>query len=75
MSGAVYLAMSGLAWPAQRSFLMTAIVSAAILYDRRALSLRNVGIAAFVILLIAPEAIANPGFQMSFAAVTALIAF
>ncbi|HBK90623.1 MAG TPA: hypothetical protein DDZ68_03005 [Parvularcula sp.] len=74
-SGAAYLAISGLAWPAQRSFLMTAIVYAAILFDRRALSLRNVAIAAFIIMLIAPEAIANPGFQLSFAAVTALIAF
>lgn len=75
LSGAAYLALSGLAWPAQRSFLMTAIVYAAIIFDRRALSLRNVAVAAFVILLMAPEAIANPGFQMSFAAVTALIAF
>lgn len=75
LSGAGYLAMSGLAWPAQRSFLMTAIFYVAILFDRRALSLRNVAIAAAVIILIAPEAVANPGFQMSFAAVTALIAF
>lgn len=75
LSGAAYLAMSGLAWPAQRSFLMTAIFYIAILFDRRALSLRNVAIAAAVIILIAPEAVANPGFQMSFAAVTALIAF
>jgi competence protein ComEC len=75
LSGAAYLAMSGLGWPAQRSFLMTAIIYIAILFDRRALSLRNVAIAAFVILMIAPEAVANPGFQMSFAAVTALVAF
>lgn len=75
LSGAAYLAMSGLAWPAQRSFLMTAIVYLAILFDRRALSLRNVAIAAFVILLFSPEAVTNPGFQMSFAAVTALIAY
>ena len=75
LSGAAYLAMSGLAWPAQRSFLMSAIFYVAILFDRRALSLRNVAIAAAVIILIAPEAVANPGFQMSFAAVTALIAF
>jgi len=74
LSGAAYLAMSGLAWPAQRSFLMTAIFYVAILFDRRAFSLRNVAIAAIVILLISPEAVANPGFQMSFAAVTALIA-
>ncbi|MFN3960033.1 MAG: ComEC/Rec2 family competence protein [Parvularculaceae bacterium] len=74
LSGAAYLSMSGLAWPAQRAFLMTSIFYVAILFDRRALSLRNVAIAAVVILLLAPEAVANPGFQMSFAAVTALIA-
>ncbi len=74
LSGAAYLALSGNAWPAQRSFLMTAVVYIAIIADRRAFSLRNVAIAAFIILVLAPEAVANPGFQMSFAAVTALIA-
>ncbi len=75
VSGLVYLFISGNAWPAQRAFIMSAIFFIAIIADRRALSLRNVAIAAFVIILMTPEAVLHPGFQMSFAAVTALIAF
>lgn len=74
VSGFLYLFISGGAWPAQRAFIMTSIFFIAIIADRRALSLRNVAIAAFVIILLAPEAVLHPGFQMSFAAVTALIA-
>jgi competence protein ComEC len=73
-SGAGYLLLSGGAWSAQRAFIMSAIMFAAILVDRRALSLRNVAIAALIILAMTPEAVLHPGFQMSFAAVTALIA-
>lgn len=75
VSGFFYLLISGGAWPAERAFIMSAIFFIAIIFDRRALSLRNVAIAAFVIILRAPEAVLHPGFQMSFAAVTALIAF
>lgn len=74
-SGFAYLLISGAAWPAQRAFIMTSIFFIAIIADRRALSLRNVAIAAFVIILLTPEAVLHPGFQMSFAAVTALISF
>ncbi len=73
MSGVAYLLVSGGAWPAQRAFIMSSIIFIAIIADRRALSLRNVAIAAFVIILVTPEALLHPGFQMSFAAVTALI--
>lgn len=73
-SGLFYLILSGGGWSARRAFVMAAIMFAAILVDRRALSLRNVAIAAVFILLTTPEAIFSPGFQMSFAAVTALIA-
>ena len=52
---------------------MAAIIFVAIIVDRRALSLRNVAVAAVIILLTTPEAIFHAGFQMSFAAVTALI--
>lgn len=75
ISGFFYLLISGAQWPAQRSFLMSSIFFVAILADRRALSLRNVAIAAFIIILLNPEAVLHPGFQMSFAAVTALIAY
>ncbi|MEM9494454.1 MAG: ComEC/Rec2 family competence protein [Pseudomonadota bacterium] len=73
-AGGFYLLLSGGGWSARRAFLMAAIAFFAILVDRRALSLRNVAIAAAIILLTTPEAIFHPGFQMSFAAVTALIA-
>ncbi len=73
-SGLFYLVISGSGWSARRAFIMAAIIFAAILVDRRALSLRNVAIAACAILLTTPEAVFHPGFQMSFAAVTALIA-
>lgn len=72
--GAGYLVLSGGGWSARRAFIMTSIVFIAILADRRALSLRNVAVAACVILLTTPEAVMHPGFQMSFAAATALIA-
>ncbi len=74
VSGFFYLIVSGGSWSARRAFITTAIIFFAILVDRRALSLRNVAIAASIILLTTPEALFHPGFQMSFAAVTALIA-
>ncbi|MEM6649900.1 MAG: ComEC/Rec2 family competence protein [Pseudomonadota bacterium] len=72
--GAFYLCLSGAAWSAQRAFIMAAISFIAILVDRRAISMRNVALAAFVILILRPEAVLSAGFQMSFAAVMALIA-
>ncbi|MEO0695393.1 MAG: ComEC/Rec2 family competence protein [Pseudomonadota bacterium] len=73
-AGLAYLLLSGGGWSARRAFIMTSIVFVAILVDRRALSLRNVAIAATILIVLTPEAILHPGFQMSFAAVTALIA-
>ncbi|MEO1206222.1 MAG: ComEC/Rec2 family competence protein [Pseudomonadota bacterium] len=69
-----YLAISGGAFATIRSFLMIAVMFIAILLNRPALALRNVAIAAFIILLVFPESILDPGFQMSFAAVIALVA-
>lgn len=69
-----YLLLSGNGVPAQRSFLMIAVVLLAVLIDRSALSMRTVAFAAASVLLLAPEALLGPSFQMSFAAVIALIA-
>ena len=41
--------------------------------DRPAVALRNVALAALAILLVWPESLFDPGFQMSFAAVVALV--
>ncbi|MEM0928500.1 MAG: ComEC/Rec2 family competence protein [Pseudomonadota bacterium] len=72
--GAFYLLLSGGAWSAQRAFIMAGIVFLAILFDRRGISLRNAALAAIVIIVLRPEAVIAAGFQMSFAAVVALIA-
>ncbi|MDN2564696.1 ComEC/Rec2 family competence protein [Aquibium sp. A9E412] len=71
---AFYLALSGAAVAAQRSFIMLAVMLAAVLADRAAITMRNLAIAALVILALAPHEIVGPSFQMSFAATAALIA-
>src|SRR5262249_61204105 len=58
----------------QRAFIMTAIVLVGVMVDRPALTLRNLALAALGVLLIAPEAVVHPSFQMSFAATLALVA-
>lgn len=69
-----YLVISGGSPPAVRSALMLAIMFLAVLLDRPALALRNVALAALVILAVSPASLIDVGFQMSFAAVVALIA-
>lgn len=69
-----YLIVSGAATPATRAYVMLATMLIAILLDRPALSMRSVALAATIILLLRPESIVEPGFQMSFAAVIGLIA-
>jgi competence protein ComEC len=73
-ASAFYLTISGAAPSAVRAFVMLAMVMIAILLDRPALSMRSLALAAALLLLMRPEAIAEPGFQMSFAAVGALVA-
>jgi competence protein ComEC len=69
-----YLVISGAAPPSVRAFVMLGMVMLAVLVDRPALTMRSLALAAALLLLARPEAIAEPGFQMSFAAVTALVA-
>ncbi len=73
-AAAFYLLLSGAEVATQRSFIMTAIVLVGVMADRPALTLRTIAIAAIAVLLIAPEALVHPSFQMSFAATLALIA-
>lgn len=73
VAGGVYLALSGGNVATERAYVMVAVFLGAVLLDRRALSLRSVALAAVVILLIAPESLVEPGFQMSFAATLALV--
>ena len=70
----VYLTVSGASIPTQRAFLMLSAVLLAVLLDRAAISMRLVAAAAAVVLAIAPESLLGASFQMSFAAVVALVA-
>ncbi len=58
----------------QRALFMTAIMLVAVLAGRRALTMRNLGFAALAVVAIEPEQVAGASFQLSFAAVSALIA-
>jgi competence protein ComEC len=69
-----YLLISGAPVPTQRAFAMTALALVAITADRNPFSMRLVAWAAIVVLLLQPESLLGASFQMSFAAVVALIA-
>jgi competence protein ComEC len=74
LGGFGYLILTGATIPTQRAFMMTGLVLVAVMLDRTAISLRLVAWAAAVILLISPESLLSASFQMSFAAVVALVA-
>ncbi|WP_226341276.1 ComEC/Rec2 family competence protein [Gemmobacter serpentinus] len=69
-----YLLLSGANVATERAFIMVCVMLGAVLLDRRALSLRSVALSGIVLLMLRPESLLDPGFQMSFAATTALIA-
>ncbi len=73
VSATLYLFLSGASVATQRAFIMTVIVFMAVILERRALSIRSVAVAALLTLGFHPESLLSPGFQMSFAAVTALV--
>ena len=58
----------------ERALYMTLIMLGAVLFDRRAFSMRNLALAACVVVIFEPEALLGASFQLSFAAVAALVA-
>lgn len=68
-----YLRLAGAPISGIRAFIMLSFALGAVFFDRRALSLANVCWAAFLILLFTPESLLSVSFQLSFAAVLALI--
>ncbi len=69
-----YLIVSGSPPPAERAAITASIAFLAVLLDRQAITMHALAVAAFVVLVLQPEAIVTPGFQMSFAATAALVA-
>ncbi len=74
LAGLGYLVLSGASVATQRAFVMAAAALIAVMLDRAPISLRALAAAALAILAFRPESLLNVGFQMSFAATTALIA-
>ncbi|MEM5517484.1 ComEC/Rec2 family competence protein [Henriciella sp. AS95] len=71
---AAYLVLSGASISTQRAFIMAAVFFGAIVLDRSPLSLRSFAIAMILVLILEPQSVMSPGFQMSFAATGGLIA-
>ncbi|MXO74102.1 DUF4131 domain-containing protein [Altererythrobacter aerius] len=74
VAGVGYTLLTGAEVPTVRSCIGALLVLGALALGREPLSLRMVAAAAFVVMLFWPEAVASPGFQMSFAAVIAIVA-
>lgn len=71
----LYMLLSGATVSSRRAFVMTALALVAVLLDRLSLSARALALAAVAIMLMTPDSATGPSFQMSFAAVAALVAF
>lgn len=69
-----YTLLTGAEVPTVRSCVAALMVLLALSLGRQAISLRLVAAGAIMVLLFWPEALAGPSFQLSFAAVTAIIA-
>lgn len=74
LAAAFYLLLSGAEVATQRSYIMIAIVLIGVMIDRAAITFRTLAVAAFGVLILAPQAVVHPSFQMSFAATLALVA-
>jgi len=74
VTAAFYEVASGAEVATTRSFIMICIVFAAVLLDRPALTMRNLALAALILLAYHPSSLVSPSFQMSFAATATLIA-
>ncbi len=69
-----YTALTGWEVPTVRSCVAAVLVIVALMLGREAITLRLVAAGAFFVLLLFPDALAGPSFQLSFAAVATIVA-
>ncbi|MEO6433747.1 MAG: ComEC/Rec2 family competence protein [Sphingomicrobium sp.] len=74
VAGIGYTLLTGAQVPTVRSCVAAVLVLAGIALGRDALSMRLIAAGAVLVLVFRPEAAAGPSFQMSFAAVVAIVA-
>ncbi|WP_422060954.1 ComEC/Rec2 family competence protein [Sphingopyxis sp.] len=73
LAGAGYTWLAGAEVPTLRSLIAALLVLAAFLLGREALTLRLVAAGALIVMIWRPESLVGPSFQLSFAAVTAIV--
>ncbi|MEA3051219.1 MAG: competence protein ComEC [Sphingomonadales bacterium] len=74
LAGVAYTLLTGAEVPTIRSCIAALLVLAGIALGREALTLRLVAVGALIVLLLWPESLPGASFQMSFAAITAIVA-
>lgn len=72
-AGIFYTLLTGAEVPTIRSCIAAVLVMLALVLGREPLSMRMIAVGALLVLLVWPEAVINPGFQMSFASVIAIV--
>jgi competence protein ComEC len=73
-AGIGYTVLTGAQVPTVRSCVAALLILLGLALGRDPISLRLVAAGALIVLIFRPEALAGPSFQMSFAAVTAIVA-
>lgn len=73
-TGVFYTLLTGMQVPTVRSCIAALLVLGGIALGRDALSMRLIAVGALAVMLVWPESVAGASFQMSFAAVTAIVA-
>jgi len=73
-AGIGYTLLTGAEVPTVRSCVGAVLVLLALALGREPLSMRMIAVAAFLVMLLWPEAVVGPSFQMSFASVIAIVA-
>ena len=74
LAGVGYTLLTGAEVPTVRSCIGAILVLAALALGREPLSLRMLAVGALLVMLVWPEAVIGPSFQMSFGAVLAIVA-
>src|SRR3954447_14578978 len=75
LAGIAYTILTGAEVPTVRSCIAALLILGGIALGREALTLRLVATGALIVLLLWPQSLVGPSFQLSFAAITALVAF
>ena len=74
LTAVCYTMLAGGEVPTVRSCIAALLVLAAMAAGREAITLRLVAVGALVVLALWPESLVGPSFQLSFAAITAIVA-